>query len=68
MKKIDAIQHIKNIGKFSNCQMAGCQFSDTTIIYGKNTLGKSTLTSIFRSLQSGNKKIIEGRKTFGSKN
>lgn len=68
MKKIDAIQHIKNIGKFSNCQMAGCQFSDTTIIYGKNTLGKSTLTSIFRSLQSGNKKIIEGRKTFGSTN
>lgn len=68
MKKIDAIQHIKNTGKFINCQMAGCQFSDNTIIYGKNTLGKSTLTSIFRSLQTGNKKIIEGRKTFGSTN
>lgn len=68
MKKIEAIQQIKNIGKFSNCQIAGCQFNDNTIIYGKNTLGKSTLTSIFRSLQTGNKKIIEGRKTFGSTN
>jgi wobble nucleotide-excising tRNase len=66
MKKIEAIQHIKNIGKFSNCQIAGCQFNENTIIYGRNTLGKSTLTSIFRSLQTGNKKIIEGRKTFGS--
>lgn len=68
MKKIEAIQHIKNIGKFSNCEIAGCQFNDNTIIYGKNTLGKSTLTSIFRSLQTGNKKIIEGKKTFGSTN
>lgn len=68
MKKIEAIQHIKNIGKFSNCQMSGCQFNDNTIIYGKNTLGKSTLTSIFRSLQTGSKKIIEGRKTFGTTN
>jgi hypothetical protein len=41
MKKIEAIQQIKNIGKFSNCQIAGCQFNDNTIIYGKNTLGKS---------------------------
>ncbi|WP_281298973.1 AAA family ATPase [Flavobacterium limnophilum] len=68
MKKIEAIQHIKNIGKFNNCEIAGCQFNDNTIIYGKNTLGKSTLTSIFRSLQTGNKKIIEGKKTFGSTN
>ncbi len=68
MKKIEAIQYIKNIGKFSNCQIAGHQFNENTIIYGKNTLGKSTLTSIFRSLQTGNRKIIEGRKTFGSVN
>lgn len=66
MKKIEAIQYIKNVGKFSDSQTAGCQFNDNTIIYGRNTLGKSTITSIFRSLQTGNKKIIEGRKTFGS--
>jgi len=66
MDKIEAIQQIKNIGKFNDCQIAGCQFNENTIIYGRNTLGKSTLTSIFRSLQTGNKKLIEGRKTFGT--
>lgn len=66
MKKIEAIQYIKNVGVFSDCQIAGCQLNENTIIYGRNTLGKSTLISIFRSIQTGNKKIIEGRKTFGT--
>lgn len=66
MNKIEAINRIKNIGKFKDCQVAGCQFNDNTIIYGRNALGKSTLTSIFRSLQTGNKDIIQGRKTFGT--
>lgn len=68
MKKIEAIQYIKNVGKFSDSQTSGCQFNDNTIIYGRNTLGKSTITSIFRSLQTGNKRLVEGRKTFGSTN
>src|SRR5690554_6642394 len=65
MNKIEAIQNIKKVGKFVDCQAAGFQFQDNTIIYGRNTLGKSTLTAIFRSIQTGDKKIIEGRKTFG---
>lgn len=65
MKKIDAINKIENVGKFQNCQSGGLQFAEDTIIYGRNTQGKSTLTSIFRSLKSGNPKIVEGRKTFG---
>lgn len=66
MKKIEAIQYIKNVGIFCDCQIAGYQLMENTIIYGRNTLGKSTLISIFRSLQTGNKRIIEGRKTFGT--
>lgn len=65
MNKIEAIQNIKKVGKFVDCQAAGSQFQDNTIIYGRNTLGKSTLTTIFRSIQTGDKKIIEGKKTFG---
>jgi wobble nucleotide-excising tRNase len=65
MNKIEAIQNIKNVEKFVDCQVAGSQFQDNTIIYGRNTLGKSTLTAIFRSIQTGDKKIIEGKKSFG---
>ncbi|PQB07280.1 hypothetical protein BST83_09020 [Polaribacter filamentus] len=65
MNKIEAIQNIKRVGKFVDCQAAGSQFQDNTIIYGRNTLGKSTLTAIFRSIQTGDKKIIEGKKSFG---
>lgn len=66
MNKIEAIQNIKKVGKFVDCQAAGSQFQDNTIIYGRNTLGKSTLTAIFRSIQTGDKKIIEGKKSFGA--
>lgn len=65
MNKIEAIQNIKKVGKFVDCQAAGLQFRDNTIIYGRNTSGKSTLTAIFRSIQTGDKKIIEGKKSFG---
>ncbi|MCK0159043.1 AAA family ATPase [Allomuricauda sp. F6463D] len=65
MNKIEAIQNIKKVGKFVDCQAAGSQFQENTIIYGRNTLGKSTLTAIFRSIKTGDKKIIEGKKSFG---
>jgi len=65
MNKIEAIQNIKKVGKFVDCKAAGSQFQENTIIYGRNTLGKSTLTAIFRSIQTGDKKIIEGKKSFG---
>ncbi|MDO8469163.1 MAG: AAA family ATPase [Candidatus Peribacter sp.] len=46
--------------------MPGLEFSNKTIIYGKNTEGKSTLTCILRSLQTGNNDLVIGRKSFGS--
>jgi len=63
---IKRIQKIKNIGKFSDCNPPGCEFQKETIIFGLNTKGKSTLTAIFRSIQTGNNDLVIGRKTFGS--
>ena len=60
------IQKIINIGKFASCQVPGCEFKRETIILGFNTQGKSTLTAILRSIQTGNNDILLGRKTFGS--
>lgn len=60
------IQKIQNIGKFADCNAAGCEFKNDTIVFGYNTQGKSTLTAILRSLQVGNNDILIGRKTFGA--
>src|SRR3989344_5434836 len=60
------IQKILNIGRFANCHAAGCEFAKETIVFGLNTQGKSTLTAIIRSIQTGNNDILIGRKTFGA--
>ena len=60
------IRKIQNIGRFADCQAAGCQFSKETIVFGFNAQGKSTLTAILRSLKHGNNDILIGRKTFGA--
>jgi wobble nucleotide-excising tRNase len=59
------IHKIKNIGRFVDCNAGGCEFSSETIIFGLNTQGKSTLTAILRSIQTGNNDLLIGRKTFG---
>ena len=60
------IQKIQNIGRFADCQAAGCQFAKETIVFGFNAQGKSTLTAILRSLEPGNSDILLGRTTFGA--
>jgi wobble nucleotide-excising tRNase len=45
------ILHIKNIGAFQECQARPIEFAKVTLIYGRNTYGKSTLGDIFSSLQ-----------------
>jgi wobble nucleotide-excising tRNase len=61
---------IFNVGRLvsytNNSRGDGCKFDINTIIFGDNTRGKSTLTSIFKSLNTGNANLIIGRKTFGS--
>lgn len=60
------IQKILYIGRFVNCVCPGREFRKETIIFGYNAQGKSTLTEVLRSIQSGNNNILIGRKTFGA--
>lgn len=61
---ISNILDLKNIGKFIDpSKIAGRNFENVTVIYGKNTYGKTTFSSIFRSLQFNNPLILEEKKT-----
>ena len=60
------IRKIQNIGRFADCKAAGHEFAKETIVFGFNAQGKSTLTAIIRSIQTGNNDILIGRKTFGA--
>lgn len=64
---IKKILKIKGVGRFKlfTSRNDDLSFEKTTIIFGHNTYGKSTLTSIFRSLKENNPNYINGRKTFG---
>jgi len=57
---------IKNIGKFANYSAQGdISLDEVNIIYGENSAGKTTLTSIIRSLLKNEPGLILERKTFG---
>ena len=64
LKKIE----INNVGRFKSAKTEGDEqfFKKNTFVYGKNTFGKSTLTSIFRSLKENKPDYIIGRKTIGT--
>lgn len=66
---IKKIVEIKNVGRFRShtSHNVNCSFCKNTFIFGCNTHGKSTLTSIFSSLSELNSDYIIGRKTFDSK-
>lgn len=59
---------VANVGRFKSAKTDGDGqfFKKNTFIYGKNTFGKSTITSIFRSLKENKPDYIIGRKTIGS--
>jgi wobble nucleotide-excising tRNase len=55
---------IKNVGKFRNCAAAGdIEFRKLTLIYAENGRGKTTLSAILRSLESGDPLFISERRT-----
>lgn len=64
---IKKILKISGVGKFKNFSSNhdDLTFRENTIIFGFNTYGKSTLTTIFRSLKKSDQKYIEGKRTFG---
>jgi len=64
---IKKIISIKNIGKFTNFIAVGdVSFDKVNIVYGENSTGKTTLTSIIRSLKENNPDIIQKRRKKGT--
>jgi|CXWL01.1.fsa_nt_gi wobble nucleotide-excising tRNase len=66
---ISKILKITGVGRFKNLSNErgndDLKFLKNTVIFGYNTYGKSTLTTIFRSLKTSNQKYIQGKKSFG---
>lgn len=59
---INKVESLVSIGKYRNYQAAGqVNFKKLTLIYGDNGGGKTTLTSVFRSLTTNNPDIIRHR-------
>ncbi len=61
---------IKGVGKFADFNLAPTstwngELSRVNIVYSENANGKTTLSSIFRSLRDNNNQLITARKTFG---
>ena len=64
---IDRIKLLQNIGRFnSDAAGASHELSQLTLIYADNAQGKTTLTSILRSLASGDPLPITERRRLGS--
>ena len=59
---INKVENLVSIGKFRNYHATGqVNFKKLTLIYGDNGGGKTTLTSVFRSLTINNPEIIRSR-------
>lgn len=59
---IHKVEHLTSIGKFRSYQATGpVNFHKLTLVYGDNGGGKTTLTSILRSLTSNNPAIVKSR-------
>jgi len=59
---INKVEHLTSIGKFRAYLAAGqVNFKKLTLVYGDNGGGKTTLTSVFRSLTTNNPEIIRSR-------
>lgn len=65
---LQRIQQIKNIGAFTDCQAANVPFKKWTVIYGRNTYGKSTLADILSSLRHNDPLPIVDRATIPGDN
>lgn len=59
---INKVENLVSIGKFRNYHATGAvNFKKLTLIYGDNGGGKTTLTSVFRSLTTNNPEILRSR-------
>lgn len=64
---INKLIEIKNIGKFVNYSCSGdVEFRKMTLIFGENGRGKTMLSAILRSLETGEARYVLERKTIKS--
>ncbi|MDI3521518.1 MAG: hypothetical protein PWR04_1506 [Anaerophaga sp.] len=69
---INKVIHIKNVGKFTDYTVNtnptwNGEFKPITLIYGQNGIGKTTFTSILKSLKN-NDALLYQLRTFGTNN
>ncbi len=57
------ISKIQNIGRFRNASCGKLEFDKITLIFGRNTYGKSTLGDFFTSIALGDTNSLKVRKT-----
>jgi wobble nucleotide-excising tRNase len=57
------IQALRNIGRFKDCKSGNLEFGRLTILYGRNTYGKTTLGDVFASIQENDSGLVTGRMT-----
>ena len=60
------IQKLENIGRFGAASCGAAEFSKLTLIFGRNSYGKSTLSEILRSLGTDDVQLLMHRKTIPS--
>lgn len=64
---ISKFKHIKNVGRFRDFSCSGDQaLRKTTLFFGENGRGKSTISAILRSLTTGEPRYIHERQTLGA--
>lgn len=69
MGQLKKIIRVENTGRLKNCISSGdTQLLDSSVIYGTNGDGKSTLCAILRSLSENDPSYVMGRKTLGQDN
>jgi wobble nucleotide-excising tRNase len=64
---LERIQLLRNIGQFDSVNAAAqIPLSTLTVIYGENGRGKTTLSSVFRSLSTGDASLVQERHRLGA--
>lgn len=63
---LDRVRLLQSIGRFDQVSAANIELTPLTLVYAENARGKTTLVSIFRSLQRGDPLPIQERKRLGS--
>jgi len=57
------VQKLANIGRFENASCGAAEFTTLTVVFGRNTYGKSTFSELLASLETNDISEIVARRT-----